>query len=93
MSSFADARLHVEAVAVEMSLSICVCCTDRIRPWPARAAEPCVAGLKPFALQPLFSGGTFDADYNKPEQHQPIQFDTPQGTDRAVLHAFITGKS
>ncbi|KAK9805085.1 hypothetical protein WJX73_003188 [Symbiochloris irregularis] len=48
-------------------------------------------GLRPFALQPLFGGGTFDDSYNNASSHPPVHFETPKGTKQALLHAFITG--
>ena len=47
--------------------------------------------MRPFALQPLFNGGTFDASYNLLDTHRPVQFATPEGTQMGLLHAFITG--
>ena len=43
-------------------------------------------------LIPLFSGGTFDADFNAAQDRQPIVIPTPRGTERAYIEAVITGK-
>ena len=42
-------------------------------------------------LVPLFSGGTFDADFNAAQGRQPIVIPTPRGTERAYIEAVITG--
>ena len=45
--------------------------------------------LVPFKIEPLFRGGTFDADYNS--KYSPFNFVKPSGTDRVKLVAVITG--
>ena len=43
----------------------------------------------PVASLPLFSGGTFDKNYNK--NHGAMEVDIPYRTMRAEIHSFITG--
>lgn len=45
--------------------------------------------LKPHKIVPLFDGGDFDANYNS--KYQPVHFASPEGLQRAVLEAVITG--
>ncbi|XP_008297579.1 uncharacterized protein LOC103370331 [Stegastes partitus] len=45
--------------------------------------------LRPFRVVPLYSGGTFDKDYNK--RYQPIKFSVPTSTKKVELFAVITG--
>lgn len=47
------------------------------------------APLRPFRVTSLFSGGTFDKNYNK--QYQPFKFFTPFSTKKVELYAVITG--
>lgn len=42
-----------------------------------------------FRLMPLYSGGTFDKNYNK--RYQPIKFPVPVSTKKVELYAVITG--
>ncbi|CAL5224693.1 g7419 [Coccomyxa viridis] len=42
-------------------------------------------------LIPLFTGGTFDADFNGAEDRRPVSFATPEDTERAYIEAVITG--
>lgn len=44
----------------------------------------------PWQVVPLFDGATFDSSYN---ERQPMQFETPVGASKAVIHAVITGRS
>lgn len=46
---------------------------------------------QPRSLLPLFSGGTFDAHFNRDSQGRSLRFHTPNGTRAAVLQAVITG--
>ena len=46
---------------------------------------------QPRSLLPLFSGGTFDAHFNRDSQGRSLRFRTPNGTRAAVLQAVITG--
>lgn len=48
-----------------------------------------VEELLPFKVMPLFSGGTFDRNYNK--RYQPIKFNVPPSTKKVELYAVITG--
>ena len=48
---------------------------------------------RPQQMVPLFSGGTFDAGFNRDEARAPIRFATPNGTRRALLEAVITGNA
>ncbi|XP_061104801.1 uncharacterized protein si:dkey-256h2.1 [Conger conger] len=43
----------------------------------------------PFALMPLYNGGTFDKDYN--QGYQPIKFTVPTSTKKVEIYAVITG--
>ena len=43
----------------------------------------------PTASLDLFSGGAFDAQYNR--RHRPVLVDIPPRTARAEIHSFITG--
>uniref|UniRef100_A0A3Q3LRG8 Si:dkey-256h2.1 n=1 Tax=Mastacembelus armatus TaxID=205130 RepID=A0A3Q3LRG8_9TELE len=45
--------------------------------------------LRPFRVMSLFSGGTFDKNYNK--RYQPIKFPVPASTKKVELFAVITG--
>ena len=54
------------------------------RPLSVPASKP-----KPHKIVPLFDGGDFDANYNS--KYQPVHFATPEGLQRAVLEAVITG--
>ncbi|XP_015256286.1 PREDICTED: uncharacterized protein LOC107101757 isoform X2 [Cyprinodon variegatus] len=45
--------------------------------------------LRPFKVTPLYSGGTFDKDYNK--RYQPMKFAIPSSTKKVELFAVITG--
>ncbi|XP_069769783.1 uncharacterized protein [Narcine bancroftii] len=45
--------------------------------------------LHPFQLLQLFTGGTFDKNYNK--KYQPIKFVVPPSTRKVELYAVITG--
>ncbi|KAL0984814.1 hypothetical protein UPYG_G00147310 [Umbra pygmaea] len=45
--------------------------------------------LHPFTLMSLYSGGTFDKDYNK--RFQPIKFTVPASAKKVELYAVITG--
>ncbi|KAL4646857.1 hypothetical protein GN956_G9578 [Arapaima gigas] len=45
--------------------------------------------LRPFKLEPLFKGGTFDHDYNS--RYQPVSFTVPQATKKVEVYAVITG--
>ncbi|XP_029593250.1 uncharacterized protein si:dkey-256h2.1 [Salmo trutta] len=45
--------------------------------------------LYPFKLMSLYSGGTFDKEYNK--RYQPIKFTVPASTKKVELYAVITG--
>jgi hypothetical protein len=48
--------------------------------------------LKPFQLEYLpYNGGTFDKTYNTKEVNPPHEFPTPEGTEKALLVATITG--
>ena len=49
------------------------------------------AGPQPSKVIKLFSGGTFDAQYNA--RRPTLRFRTPNGTERALLEAVITGAS
>ena len=49
------------------------------------------AGPQPSQVIKLFSGGTFDAQYNA--RRPTLRFRTPNGTERALLEAVITGAS
>ncbi|XP_041798340.1 uncharacterized protein si:dkey-256h2.1 isoform X2 [Chelmon rostratus] len=44
--------------------------------------------LHPFRVMPLYSGGTFDKNYNK--RYQPIKFSVPASTKKVELYAVIT---
>ncbi|KAM3872992.1 uncharacterized protein ACN63O_001979 [Diretmus argenteus] len=48
-----------------------------------------VEKLRPFMLMSLYSGGTFDKNYNK--RFQPIGFSVPASTKKVELYAVITG--
>lgn len=48
-----------------------------------------VEKLRPFRVTSLYSGGTFDRDYNK--RHQPMKFPIPSSTKKVELYAVITG--
>ncbi|XP_030605990.1 uncharacterized protein LOC115794558 [Archocentrus centrarchus] len=48
-----------------------------------------VERLHPFRVMPLYSGGTFDKNYNK--RYQPIKFPIPASTKKVELYAVITG--
>lgn len=48
-----------------------------------------VEKLHPFKVMSLYSGGTFDKNYNK--QYQPIKFSIPASTKKVELFAVITG--
>lgn len=48
-----------------------------------------VAKLRPFRLTSLYSGGTFDKNYNK--RFQPMKFPIPSSTKKVELYAVITG--
>uniref|UniRef100_A0A7N6BP32 Peptide-N-glycosidase F N-terminal domain-containing protein n=1 Tax=Anabas testudineus TaxID=64144 RepID=A0A7N6BP32_ANATE len=48
-----------------------------------------VKKLHPFRVMPLYSGGTFDKNYNK--GRQPIKFPVPSSTQKVELFAVITG--
>ncbi|XP_032415423.1 uncharacterized protein LOC116717881 isoform X1 [Xiphophorus hellerii] len=48
-----------------------------------------VAKLHPFKVTPLFSGGTFDKNYNK--RYQPTKILIPSFTKKVELYAVITG--
>jgi hypothetical protein len=50
-----------------------------------------VALGRPSSLLPLFSGGTFDAHFNRDSQGRSLRFLTPNGTRAALLQAVITG--
>ncbi|KAG7282946.1 hypothetical protein CRUP_028463 [Coryphaenoides rupestris] len=43
----------------------------------------------PFAVMPLYGGGTFDKNYNK--GRQPIKIPIPPSTKKVLLYAVITG--
>nr|XP_019958974.1 PREDICTED: uncharacterized protein LOC109639771 [Paralichthys olivaceus] len=45
--------------------------------------------LRPFRVMSLYSGGTFDKDYNK--RFQPIKFPVPPSAMKVELYAVITG--
>ncbi|XP_071388895.1 uncharacterized protein [Centroberyx affinis] len=45
--------------------------------------------LRPFMVMSLYSGGTFDKNYNK--RYQPIKFPVPASTKKVELLAVITG--
>ncbi|KAM4600691.1 uncharacterized protein ACJ7VT_020595 [Polymixia lowei] len=45
--------------------------------------------LRPFQLMSLYSGGTFDKNYNN--RYQPIKFPIPPSTKKVELYAVITG--
>ncbi|XP_062277932.1 uncharacterized protein si:dkey-256h2.1 [Scomber scombrus] len=45
--------------------------------------------LHPFRVTSLYSGGTFDKNYNK--QYQPIKFSIPASTKKVELYSVITG--
>ncbi|XP_051872729.1 uncharacterized protein si:dkey-256h2.1 [Pristis pectinata] len=45
--------------------------------------------LRPFQLLQLFTGGTFNINYNK--KYQPIKFAVPPSTRKVELYAVITG--
>uniref|UniRef100_UPI00398F59E3 uncharacterized protein n=1 Tax=Pristiophorus japonicus TaxID=55135 RepID=UPI00398F59E3 len=47
------------------------------------------SSLYPFKLLQLFTGGTFNINYNK--KHQPIKFVVPSSTKKVELYAVITG--
>lgn len=49
------------------------------------------AGPQPSKVIKLFSGGTFDAQYNA--RRPTLRFRTPNSTERALLEAVITGAS
>lgn len=44
--------------------------------------------LRPFRVMSLYSGGTFDKNYNK--RYQPIKFSIPASTKKVELYAVIT---
>ncbi|KAM6994372.1 uncharacterized protein LKV04_006787 [Tautogolabrus adspersus] len=44
--------------------------------------------LNPFRVMPLYSGGTFDKNYNK--RFKPIKFSVPMSTKKVELYAIIT---
>ncbi|XP_070691172.1 uncharacterized protein [Pempheris klunzingeri] len=44
--------------------------------------------LHPFRVMPLYSGGTFDKNYNK--RYQPISFPVPPSSKKVELYAVIT---
>ncbi|KAF7661228.1 hypothetical protein LDENG_00266700 [Lucifuga dentata] len=48
-----------------------------------------MAKLRPFRVMSLYSGGTFDKNYNK--RYQPIKFSIPISTKKVELYAVITG--
>ncbi|KAM9724273.1 uncharacterized protein ACNS7B_019404 [Menidia menidia] len=48
-----------------------------------------VEKLRPFRAASLFSGGTFDKDYNR--RFQPFRFAVPPSTKKVELYAVITG--
>lgn len=48
-----------------------------------------VERLHPFRVMSLYSGGTFDKNYNK--RYQPIKFSVPASTKKVELFAVITG--
>ncbi|XP_029360751.1 uncharacterized protein LOC115045283 [Echeneis naucrates] len=48
-----------------------------------------VEKLRPFRVMSLYSGGTFDKNYNK--RYQPIKFPVPASTKKVELFAVITG--
>ncbi|XP_039972563.1 uncharacterized protein si:dkey-256h2.1 [Xiphias gladius] len=48
-----------------------------------------VENLHPFKVMSLYSGGTFDKNYNK--KYQPIKFPVPASTKKVELFAVITG--
>uniref|UniRef100_A0A667XXJ3 Si:dkey-256h2.1 n=1 Tax=Myripristis murdjan TaxID=586833 RepID=A0A667XXJ3_9TELE len=45
--------------------------------------------LRPFTVMPLYSGGTFDKNYNK--RYRPVKFSVPASTKQVELFAVITG--
>ncbi|XP_067865889.1 uncharacterized protein si:dkey-256h2.1 isoform X2 [Heterodontus francisci] len=47
------------------------------------------SSLNPFKLLQLFTGGTFNKNYNK--KYQPIKFVVPSSTKKVELYAVITG--
>ena len=49
------------------------------------------AGPQPSKVIKLFGGSTFDAQYNA--RRPTLRFRTPNGTERALLEAVITGAS
>ncbi|XP_072249772.1 uncharacterized protein [Leuresthes tenuis] len=48
-----------------------------------------VEKLRPFRVMSLYSGGTFDRNYNK--RYQPVKFPVPSLTKKVELYAVITG--
>ncbi|XP_076006636.1 uncharacterized protein LOC143000990 isoform X2 [Genypterus blacodes] len=48
-----------------------------------------VEKLRPFRVTPLYSGGTFDTDYNN--KYQPTKFSVPASVKKVELYAVITG--
>ncbi|KAJ0066633.1 hypothetical protein NL108_016476, partial [Boleophthalmus pectinirostris] len=45
--------------------------------------------LRPFKVTSVFSGGTFDKDYNK--RYQPFKFSVPVSAKKVELYAVVTG--
>ncbi|XP_068997991.1 uncharacterized protein [Embiotoca jacksoni] len=45
--------------------------------------------LRPFRVTTLYSGGTFDKNYNK--KYQPVKFPIPASSEKVELYAVITG--
>ncbi|KAM6910480.1 uncharacterized protein FYW49_012420 [Xenentodon cancila] len=45
--------------------------------------------VRPFRVESLFSGGTFDKNYNK--RYRPVKFPIPPSTKKVELYAVITG--
>ncbi|XP_030013151.1 uncharacterized protein LOC115435096 isoform X2 [Sphaeramia orbicularis] len=58
---------------------------------PLLDGSKCNEAVKPraFRVMPLYSGGTFDKNYNK--RYQPIKFPVPVSTRKVELYAVITG--
>ncbi|XP_061574538.1 uncharacterized protein si:dkey-256h2.1 isoform X2 [Cololabis saira] len=48
-----------------------------------------VEKFRPFRVESLFTGGTFDKDYNK--RYRPMKFPMPPSTRKVELYAVITG--
>lgn len=52
------------------------------------------AGMRPFQLEYLpYNGGTFNKSYNTKDVNPPHEFPTPEGTEKALLVATITGSA